>query len=157
MQHKVNCKFLALYLILGVVFVAPALSSALAKEFNLANIKQQLKIAKDISQLNLGLEKEKALLDLEQKYGRERRSCLANLKQYQEDLKASLSGPAQDEAKIKTLVNAIGTTQDKLLAVVKMERDEAMHLMTPVQQGQFLVMLGNWYEEFLQKSEKKKS
>jgi hypothetical protein len=40
---------------------------------------------------------------------------------------------------------AVAATQDKLLSSVKMERDEAMNLMNPVQQGKFLVMLGNWY------------
>ena len=28
-----------------------------------------------------------------------------------------------------------------------MERDEAMALMTPVQQGRFIMLLGNWLEK----------
>jgi Spy/CpxP family protein refolding chaperone len=69
---------------------------------------------------------------------------VAALKKYREDLKAALAAATPDEAKIQDLVKAANAAQDKLLTSVKMERDEAMALMTPVQQGQFIMLLGNW-------------
>ena len=157
MRYQMNFRLLPLFLFLGAFFLLPPLSLAPAKELSWERLKEQLKMARDISELNLSMEKQKALLDLEQKYGKERRDTLASLKQYQEDLKATLAAAPQDERKIKNLVSAASATQDKLLSEVKMERDEAMALMNPIQQGQFLIMLGNWYQEVLQKTEKKKS
>ncbi len=138
-----NFRLLPLFLFLGAFFLLPPLSLAPAKELSWERLKEQLKMVRDISELNLSMEKQKALLDLgKQKYGKERRDTLASLKQYQEDLKATLAAAPQDERKIKILVSAASATQDKILSEVKMERDEAMALMNPIQQGQFLIMLG---------------
>jgi Spy/CpxP family protein refolding chaperone len=142
---------------LAALFFLPPWSLAPAKELNWERFKEQAKIAKDLIELRLSPDKEKALLDLEQKYGQERHNIVASLKQSQAELQAALAGAPQDEAKIKNLVSAVSATQDKLLSVVKMERDEALTLMNPIQQGQFLVMLGNYYQGMLPKAEKKKS
>ena len=107
--------------------------------------------------LKLGPEKEKALLSIEEKYAKERKDIVATLKKYQKDLKTVLAAADQNEAKIKDLVSAVSSTQDKLLASFKMERDEAMALMNPVQQAQFIMVIGNWYQELIKKSENKKS
>jgi Spy/CpxP family protein refolding chaperone len=84
------------------------------------------------------------VLAVEQKYGKERQDLLAALKKYRQDLKAALAADTPDGAKIQDLVRAASDAQDKLLTSVKMERDEAMALMTPVQQGQLIMLLGNW-------------
>jgi len=72
---------------------------------------------------------------------------MSALKKYREDLKAALAAATPDEAKIQDLVRATNAAQDKLLISVKMERGEAMALMTPVQQGQFIMLMGNWLEK----------
>ena len=87
------------------------------------------------------------MLALEQKYGKERQDLMAALKKYRQDLKAALAAATPDEAKIQDLVRATNAAQDKLLTSLKMERDEAMALMTPVQQGRFIMLLGNWLEK----------
>jgi hypothetical protein len=49
------------------------------------------------------------------------------------------------------LIGNLNAAQDKMLASLKMERDEAMALMNPIQQGQFLMIMGHWYQELMKK------
>lgn len=157
MKDKFNVRIRALWIIFGVLFLLPSLYLAQAKEGDWERLKEQAKIIKDLNYLKLGPEKEKALLSIEERYAKERKDIVATLKKYQDDLKTALAAAAQDEAKIKDLVSAVSAAQDKLLDSFKMERDEAMALMNPVQQAQFIMAMGNWYKELIKKSENKKS
>jgi Spy/CpxP family protein refolding chaperone len=157
MKDKLNFRLGALGIILGALFLLASLSLAPAKEGNWERMKEKAKKIKDLNELKLSPEKEKALLSIEEKYAKERKDVVATLKKYQEDLKAALAAANQDEAKINGLVSAISSSQDKLLDSFKMERDEAMALMTPNQKGQFIMIIGNWYQEIIKKSENKKS
>jgi Spy/CpxP family protein refolding chaperone len=144
MKGKFNLGFVALWIIWGALFLLTSLHLSQAKEGGWEGLKEKIKITKELYDLKLAPDKEAAVLAVEQKYVKERKDLMAALKKYREDLKAALAAANPDEAKIQALVRATNAAQDKLLTSLKMERDEAMALMTPVQQGQFIMVLGNW-------------
>ncbi len=145
MKGKFSFGFAAFWIILGALFLLTSLHLSQAKEGGWEGLKAKLKITKELYDLKLTPDKEAAVLALGQKYAKERQDLMAALKKNREDLKAALSAAKPDEAKIRDLVRAASAAQDKLLTSFKMERDEAMTLMTPVQQGQFILVLGNWF------------
>jgi Spy/CpxP family protein refolding chaperone len=145
-------RFGALWIILGALLLLPSLHLAQAKEGAWQRMKEKVRITKELHDLKLAPDKEAALLALDQKYAQERKDLVTALKKYREDLKAALSEATRDEARIQDLVSATKAAQDKLLTSFKMERDEAMALMTPVQQGQFIMFLGNWFQEMMKRS-----
>ena len=144
MNGKFNLGFVALWAILGAFFLLTSPHPSQAKESGWERLKENIKLTKELHDLKLAPDKEAAVLAVEQKYGKERQDLLAALKKYRQDLKAALAADTPDGAKIQDLVRAASDAQDKLLTSVKMERDEAMALMTPVQQGQLIMLLGNW-------------
>jgi Spy/CpxP family protein refolding chaperone len=152
MKGTFNLRFGALWIILGALFLLPPLHFAQAKAGGWEQIKEKMKIIKELHDLKLAPEKEAALLALDQRYAKKRKDLVAALKKYREDLKVALGGANRDEAKIQNLVSAAKAAQDKLLTSFKMERDEAMALMTPIQQGQFIMFMGNWFQEMIKKS-----
>ncbi len=143
MKGKFRFGFVALSIILAALFSLASLKLSQAKEGGWEGLKEKIKITKELHDLKLAPDKEAAVLALEQKYAKERQGLLAALKRDREELKAVAAAPP-DAAKIQDLVQATSATQDKLLNSFKLERDEAMALMNPVQQAQFLVILGNW-------------
>ncbi|MGD0969778.1 MAG: periplasmic heavy metal sensor [Desulfobaccales bacterium] len=147
MKGKFNLGFVALWIIWGALFLLTSPHPSHAKEGGWERLKEKIKITKELHDLKLAPDKEAAVLAIEQKYAKERKDLMAALKKYREDLKAALAAATPDEAKIQDLVRATNAAQDKLLTSVKMERDEAMALMTPVQQGQFIMLMGNWLEK----------
>jgi Spy/CpxP family protein refolding chaperone len=151
MKAKLNIRLLMLGIIGGALFLLPSLNLAQAKPRSWERMKEQLKIMKDLSDLKLGPEKEAALLALDQKYAEERKGLFAALKKSHKDLKTALAAASPDEEKIKNLVSAANSAQDKLFISFKMERDEAMALMTPIQQAQFIMVMGHWYQEMMKR------
>jgi Spy/CpxP family protein refolding chaperone len=149
MKGKFHLRLGAIWIILGVLFLLPSLHLAQAKEGGWERMKEKVKIIKELHDLELAPDKEAALLALDQKYAKERKDLMAALKKYREDLKAALAAATPDGTKIKDLVSAVNATQDKLLTSFKMERDEAMSLMTPMQQGQFIMVMGNWFQKMM--------
>ncbi len=152
MTGKFNLRFRALWIILGALFLLTSLHLAQAKEGPWERMKEKIKITKELHDLKLTPDKEAALLAVDQKYAKERKDLVAALKKYREDLTTALGEANPDEAKIKDLVKASNAAQDKLLISLKMERDEAMALMTPIQQGQLIMVMGNWFQEMIKKS-----
>jgi Spy/CpxP family protein refolding chaperone len=154
MKAPKNVRILALWIMGVALLLLPPVNMAQAKGGGWERMQGQIKIMKDLNKLKLGPEKEAALLALNQKYAKERRELAAGLKKKRGALRAALAAAPPDEGKIKGLVNAASAAQDKLLASFKMERDEAMALMTPVQQAQFILVMDNWYQEMMKGSEK---
>jgi Spy/CpxP family protein refolding chaperone len=157
MQTHINLRILALGIMGVALFLLPPLNPAPVKAGGWGHMQEQLKVMKELKKLQLGPEKEAALLALNQKYAKERQELSVGLKQNRGALKAALAAAPPDEGKIKSLVNAASAAQDQLLSSFKRERDEAMALMTPVQQAQFILVMNQWYQEMLKSSEKKKS
>lgn len=147
MKGKLALRFGALWIIWGAFFLLASMHLAQAKEGDWERIKEKIKITQELHDLKLAPDKEAALLAVNQKYAKERKDLMGALKKYREDLKPALGAATPDEAKIQDLVRAANAAQDKLLTSFKMERDEAMALMTPIQQGQFIMVMGNWFQE----------
>jgi Spy/CpxP family protein refolding chaperone len=139
----------AICIILGVWVLLPSLPLVQAKEGGWERMKEKVKIVKDLGDLKLAPEKKQELLAVEEKYAKERKDIVAALKKYREDLEAALAAPTPDEAKIKDLISAANAAQDKLLTSFKMERDEMMALMTPIQQAQFIIGMDNRFQKIV--------
>jgi hypothetical protein len=68
-----------------------------------------------------------------------------------------LSGEKPDEGKLKALTTAIASDQDILVNTYKGRRDETMAMLTPVQQGAYLLAAWKWQQKLLEKYEKQKT
>lgn len=151
MKVKFNWKLAALCGLLSAALVSPALGESqgdMAKKF-----KEQR--SQMIKKLKLAPEKEKAMMALEDKYGAERKDLFAGLKKSRDELQAALAAPKPDEAKIKDLVTALTSGQEKVFASFKSQRDEELALMTPVEQGKYLMEMWQWHQEMMKKHQKK--
>lgn len=109
-----------------------------------------------IKELNLPADKYKELQAVEEKYIKERKALYADMKKYQDELTKAMAAPTPDEKKIKELVTAVTSTQDKMFNTFRAQRDADLALMTPVQQGRYLNLLHKWREEMMQEHMKSK-
>ncbi len=147
MKAKINFKLWVLCAILSAMLIAPTLGQA--KEDEGAKFKERF--TQMIKSLKLAPEKEKSVLDVQDKYAKERKSIIDGMKKANTDLEAALKATPPDEAKIKELIGTITAGQDKLFATFKNQRDEEMALMTTVEQGKYLLAMGKWREEMAKK------
>ena len=152
MQGKVNLRSGVLWIIFGASIMLSSLHLAQANSGGWKGMQEKLKIIKEFQILDLSPDRAAALLALNQKYDQERQGLLATLKQCRQDLQAALAASAPNEAQIKDLVQAANAAQDKLLISIQHERNEAMALMTPIQQGRFFMILDNWFQKMVRKS-----
>jgi hypothetical protein len=143
MSRKFNFKLVALCTIVSAMLVVPALGQG--KEKKGANYKAQK--TQLLKALKLAPEKEQAVLAVEDKYAKERKEIFASVKKANEDLQAAAAAAKPDEAKLKELVSALTTDQDKLFASFKSQRDEELALMTPLEQAKYLIILGQWRQK----------
>ena len=151
MKGKINLKFALLGAVLSVMLLAPALSQAKegkAEQFKKARLQM-------IKQLKLSPDKEKAVLAVEDKYAAQRKEIIPGLKKDKEALQAALAVPKPDEAKVQGLVAALTGNMDKLFSSFKSQRDEELALMTPVEQGKYLMAMMQWREKMMGKRKKK--
>jgi Spy/CpxP family protein refolding chaperone len=151
MKGKFNFKLGVLCAILSAMLLMPALGQAVEGEG--AHHKEQ----KDqiIKELKLPPEKEKAMLEVEDKYAKERTDIIAGIKKANEELRAAMAAANPDEAKLKELVSELTTGQDKLFASFKNQRDEELALMTPAEQAKYLIILGQWRQKMMGQHKKK--
>jgi Spy/CpxP family protein refolding chaperone len=140
MKGMFNFKLAALCAILSVALVVPALAQGkgdVAERFKQERTQM-------IKQMKIAPDKEKALMGVEEKYVAPRKEIIDNLKKARTDLNAALAAPAPDEAKVKDLVSAIMSGQDKLFDSFKKQRDEELGLLSPVEQGKYLAAMEKW-------------
>lgn len=140
MKGKFNFRLWALCAILSALLVVPALGQGKEEEQNRRVIDKEQK-EQMIKELKLAPEKEKAILAVEDKSAAERREIIAGLKKAVVDLQTALASAKPDEAKIRKLVKAVTAGQDKMFISYKNQRDKELSLMTPVEQGKYLMML----------------
>ena len=152
MKGKFNFKLAALCAIISAMLVMPALGQAKAKGEEGARKAQKDQMIKE---LKLAPEKEKAMLAVEVKYAAERKDIIAGVKKANEDLQAAVAAAKPDEAKLKEAVSALTAGQDKMFASFKNQRDEELALMTPAEQAKYLLVLGQWRQKMMSKSEQK--
>ena len=151
---KVKAHFLSVVisLILTGFFLVPALGQA--KEDSWSEM-HKMRRATAVKELKLSPEKAKDFNAVEEKYAKDRQELVERLKKSQAELQNAMAA-TPDEAKIKGLVTAIRADQDKMAKSFKSQFDEELALMTPVQQGQYLLTLHKWREEMMQEHMKMK-
>jgi Spy/CpxP family protein refolding chaperone len=143
MTRTLNFKLAALTIIFSLLVLAPAIgqvSEDLGKK--LCTFK-----AKTLQELQIGSDKEKKLTDMEEKCVATRTEIIAKLQKGKQELQAALAAPKPDEAKVKVLVKAYVDAQTELFNSYKAELDEELALMTPVQQGKYLMALEKWRQD----------
>ena len=152
---KVKAHFLSVVisLILTGLFLVPALAQA--KEDSWGEM-HKMRRATAVKELKLSPEKAKDFNAVEEKYAKERQELIERLKTSQAELQTAVAAANPDAAKIKGLVTAIRADQDKMAQSFKSQLDEELALMTPVQQGQYLLTLHKWREEMMQEHMKMK-
>ena len=147
MKGKFNFKLGALCAILSAMLVMPAMGQVKkGEEGARQKHKDQM-----IKELKLAPEKEKAMLAVGAKYAAERKEIIAGVKKAYEDLQAASAAASPDEAKLKSAISALTAGQDKMFTSFKNQRDEELALMTPVEQGKYLVVMGQWRQKMMDK------
>jgi hypothetical protein len=111
---------------------------------------------KMIKGMKLPPDKEKALLAVEDKYVAQRRAAIDKMKKAHKDLQAALAATKPDETKVKGLVDTLLSGQDELFNSFKSQRDEEMALLTPVEQGKYLLMMSKMRHEIMKKAKSHK-
>ncbi len=149
---KFNFKLGALCAILSAMLLMPALGQA--KEDSWGEM-HKMRRATAVKELKLSPEKAKDFNAVEEKYAKERQELIERLKKSQTELQTAVAA-TPDEAKLRGLVTAIRADQDKMAQSFKSQLDEELALMTPVQQGQYLLTLHKWREEMMQEHMKMK-
>jgi len=143
MKGRLIFKLGALTTILSFLLVFPALGQVTE---DLGKKLSEFK-AKTLKELKIAPDKEKALLAAEEKYGDARQQIVATLKKSKEDLQAALAVANPDEAKIKELVKTFIAAQHNLFNSFKDELNEEMALMSPLQQGKYLMAMERWRQD----------
>jgi len=151
MKGKFNFKLGALCAILSAMLVMPALGQVKKGEEG-ARKEQKDQMVKE---LKLAPEKEKTMLAVGVKYAGERKEIIAGMKKANADLQAALAAANPDDAKLKESISALTSGQDKMFASFKNQRDEELALMTPAEQGKYLLVLGQWRQKMMSKRDQK--
>ena len=151
-KGKVHFLSVVISLVLAGLFLVPALGQA--KEDSWGEM-HKMRRATAVKELKLSPEKAQDFNAVEGKYAQERQELIERLKKAQAELQTAVAA-TPDEAKIKGLVTAIRADQDKMANSFKSQLDEELALMTPLQQGQYLLILHKWREEMMQEQMKMK-
>jgi Spy/CpxP family protein refolding chaperone len=151
MKKRTDFWQVCLGLLLVVALLTPGIGQA-REEPGSSPAMQREKLAKD---LNLTPEKAKEFQVVDEKYDQSREEIIGQMRNNENELEKALAITQPDEAKIKELVAAIAAGHDKLVDNFKAQRREEMLLLTPVQQGKFLMALKKWHEEMCMKYDEK--
>ena len=81
------------------------------------------------------------------KYSQVRKSLIEKLKKNETALGKAVAAPKPDMAKIKELVPTIIADHNQLFESFKLQREDEMSLLTPLQQAKYLLALKKWHEE----------
>jgi hypothetical protein len=150
MKGRLIFKLGLLTIILSFLLVIPALGQT--GQTNEA-LGQQLKDykAKILKDLKVAPDKEKALMAVEEKYSAMRGEIVDNSKKAWDSLQTALAAPKPDEAKTKEAVSAYIDAQAKLFTSFRKQLDEELALMSPVQQGNYLIAMEKWRQQCMPK------
>jgi Spy/CpxP family protein refolding chaperone len=151
MKKRTDFWQVCLGLLLVVALLTPGIGQA-REEPGSSPAMQREELAKD---LNLTPEKAKEFQMVDEKYDQSREEIIGQMRNNENELEKALAITQPDEAKIKELVAAIAAGHDKLVDTFKAQRREEMLLLTPVQQGKFLMALKKWHEEMCMKYDEK--
>jgi len=152
MKERLNFRLVGLCILLSALLLAPAAKSKESIDIGEKLKEQKIKI---IKQLKLAPEKEKAAIELEENYSVKQKQIIEGMKKSLDELQAELKEAKPDEAKVQELVKTLTTSQDNLFASFKEQRDEQMALMSPVEEGKYLLALGKWRQEMMEEYKEK--
>lgn len=151
MQRNTELWSMWLGLLLVAALLAPAAVPA-AQDPESAYEMQRERLCRD---LNLSPERSKEFKGVEDKFRQSRNDIVDRMQENEAELEKALAAPQPEEGKIKQLVDAITADHGKLLDSFRAQRQEEMALLTPVQQGQFIICLRKWHTEVREKYQKK--
>ena len=100
-----------------------------------------------VKELGLTPEQAKAFQAVGDKFNQGRDGIINEIKNREGDLEKAIAAAPPDEGNIKGLVAAITQAHDQLLQSFKAQRQEEMALLTPSQQGKFILALKKWHQE----------
>ena len=153
MKGKAHFLSVVFSLILTGLFLVPALGQA--KEDSWGEM-HKMRRATAVKELKLSPEKAKDFNAVEERYAKERQELIERLKKSQAELQTAVAAATPDESKLKGLVAAIRSDQDKMVKSFRSQIDEELALMTPLQQGQYLLTLHKWLEGMMEEHMKMK-
>jgi hypothetical protein len=111
--------------------------------------------------LNLRPDKARIFIEVEEKFDRIRQEALERITKSAAQLEKLLSGEKAGEkanaGKVKEFTTAMAADQDILVNTYKGRRDETMAILTPVQQGEFLLATWKWQQKLLDKYGRQKT
>ena len=148
-----NLKLLVVGVVLGVLVGIP--SVAPAKEEGQSDNKAFREHL--IKTLNLRPDKARIFIAVEEKFDRIRHEALERINKSAAQLEKLLSGEKPNEGKVKELTTAMAADQDILVNTYKGRRDETMAILTPVQQGEYLLATWKWQQKLLDKYGRQKT
>jgi hypothetical protein len=149
-----NLKLLVVGVVLNVLVGTPSLGSAKDER---QSDSQAFRVHL-IDTLNLRPDKAKKFIQTEEKYDRIRQEALERINKSAQQLEKLQSAEKPDEGKkLKELIKAMASDQDILVNTYKSRRDETMTMLTPVQQGQYLLATWKWQQKLLEKYGKLKT
>jgi Spy/CpxP family protein refolding chaperone len=142
-----NLKLLVAGIVLSLLVGTPSLAPAKEEgQIDSKAFRSQL-----LKTLKLRPDKARIFMHVEEKYDRIRQEALERITKSAEQLEKLLSGEKPDEGKLKELTTAMAGDQDILVNTYKSRRDETMALLTPVQQGEYLLFTWKWQQKLLAK------
>ena len=100
-----------------------------------------------VKELGLTPEQAKAFQAVGDKFDQSREGIIAGIKTRESDLEKALAAPQPDENTIKGLVATVTQDHDQLFQSFKAQRQEEMALLTPLQQGKFILALKKWHAD----------
>ena len=147
MTTRKSVCWLGLVLLLAAGLLAPGAGFAQGDQARAyAMKKEQL-----LKNLNLTPEKIKEFQAVEVKFQQSRKEIVDRLGKSEADLEKALTAPQVDEGKVKELVAAITADHNQLMETFKTQRQEEMALLTPAQQGKYLLLLRGWHKQMRKK------
>ena len=148
-----NLKLLVVGVVLGVLVGIPSLAPAKAEgQSDNKAFREHL-----IKTLNLRPDKARIFIEVEEKFDRIRHEALERINKSAAQLEKLLSGEKPNEGKVKELTTAMAADQDILVNTYKGRRDETMAILTPVQQGEYLLATWKWQQKLVDKYGRQKT
>jgi Spy/CpxP family protein refolding chaperone len=135
---------MALLLLLAAMLLTPGYHKAQAEP---AGSPYKLEWQKLVKELNLTPKKAAEFQAVGAKYSETRKVLIEKLKKNETDLEEAVAGPKPDMFKIEKLVPVIIADHNQLFESFKLQRQEEMSLLTPLQQAKYLLALKKWHEE----------
>ncbi len=142
-EHRGRCwpRQVAVLLMVALVALGAALARGESRGSSNAAERETL-----VKELGLTPEQARDFQAVGDKYDQGREAIVGSAAAKENDLEKALAAPQPDEARIKELVAAVIQGHDQLFQSIREQRQAEMALLTPVQQGKFIMALKRWHQ-----------